>query len=104
MEYATPAFLVPFAFTWTPAGEAILLRGGTADIVRAAGMSALGVAAIALGTAGYFRRPATGIERALAIAGGVLLLSIDQRLGAAGFGLLVVAFTIHQRQRAVTSS
>jgi len=103
-KYATPAFLVPFAFTWTPAGEAILLRGGTADIVRAAGMSALGVAAIALGTAGYFRRPATGIERALAVAGGVLLLSIDQRLGAVGFGLLVVAFTIHQRQRAVTSS
>ena len=70
----------------------------------AAGMSALGVAAIALGTAGYFRRPATGVERALAIAGGVMLLSIDRRLGAAGFGLLVVAFTVHQRQRAVTSS
>jgi hypothetical protein len=31
----------------------------------------------------------------LAIVGGVLLLSIDRRLGAAGFGLLVVAFTLH---------
>ena len=60
-------------------------------------MSAVGVAAIGVGAAGYFRRPATSIERALAIAGGVLLLSIDSRLGAAGLGLLVVAFTLHRR-------
>jgi TRAP-type uncharacterized transport system fused permease subunit len=97
-KYAIPAFLVPFAFTWTPAGEAILLRGATADIVRAAAMSALGVAAIAVGSAGYFRRRATGVERVLAIAGGVLLLSIERRLGAAGLGLLVVAFTLHGRR------
>jgi TRAP transporter 4TM/12TM fusion protein len=98
-KYAIPAFLVPFAFTWTSVGEAILLRGSAVDIARAAGMSALGVAAMAVGTVGYFRRPAHPIERALAIIGGVLLLTIDQRLGAAGVGCLVVALTLHGRHR-----
>ena len=97
-KYTIPAFLVPFAFTWTPAGEGLLLRGAAGEIVRAVAMSAVGVAAIGVGAAGYFRRPATSIERALAIAGGVMLLSIDSRLGAAGLGLLVVAFTLHGRR------
>ena len=90
-KYATPAFLVPFAFTWTPMGEALLLRGTATEIAVAAAMSALGVAAMAIGAAGYFLRPVTGVERVLAIAGSVMLLSIDRRLGAAGLGLLIVA-------------
>ena len=63
-------------------------------------MSALGVAAMAIGAAGYFLRPVTGVERVLAIAGSVMLLSIDRRLGAAGLGLLIVAFTLQYRPRA----
>ena len=105
-KYAVPAFVVPFAFTWTNGGEAILLRGGAADVAMAAVMSAAGVAAIAVGAAGFMRRPATHLERGLAILGGVLLLSIDRRLGLVGLGVLVVAFTLHaaaikgKRQRA----
>jgi TRAP transporter 4TM/12TM fusion protein len=96
-KYATPAFLVPFAFTWTPMGEALLLRGTATEIAVAAAMSALGVAAMAIGAAGYFLRPLSGVERVLAIAGSVMLLSIDRRLGAAGLGLLIVAFTLQFR-------
>ena len=97
-KYAVPAFVVPFAFTWTPGGQAILLKGGAAEVVVAAAMSALGVATIAVGAAGFLRRPATSLERGMAILGGVLLLSIDRRLGAAGVALLVVALALHRRQ------
>jgi TRAP-type uncharacterized transport system fused permease subunit len=100
-KYAVPAFVVPFAFTWTTGGEAILLRGGAAEVAMAAAMSALAVAAIAVGAAGFLRRPATSLERGLAILGGVLLLSIDRRLGAAGLGLLGVAVILHGRRREI---
>jgi TRAP transporter 4TM/12TM fusion protein len=97
-KYAVPAFLVPFAFTWTPGGEAILMKGTAVEVAAAAAMSAVGVAAIAVGSAGYLRRAATAIERALAVVGGVLLLSIDWRLGAVGLGVVSVASILHARR------
>jgi TRAP transporter 4TM/12TM fusion protein len=97
-KYSLPAFLVPFAFTWTNAGEALLLRGTGMDIARVTVMALIGVAAMAVGTAGYFRRAATALERALAIAGGVLLLAADRRFVAAGVACLVVALVLHHRR------
>jgi hypothetical protein len=52
-----------------------------------------------LGAAGYLRSPATGLERVLAVAGGVLLLMVEPRLAAAGLACVVVALALHIRRR-----
>ena len=98
-KYTLPAFLVPFAFTWTAGGEAILLRGSLADIIRVGAGALLGVAALAVGAAGYLRSPATRVERVLAVVGGVLLLMVQPRLVAAGLACVVVALALHARRK-----
>jgi len=98
-KYTLPAFLVPFAFTWTAGGEALLLRGSAADVVRVGLGALLGVAALAVGAAGYLRSPATRLEQGLAIVGGVLLLMVEPRLAAAGAVCVAVALALHLRRR-----
>jgi TRAP-type uncharacterized transport system fused permease subunit len=97
-KYTVPAFVVPFMFTLTPRGMAVLLEAPVMDILSVSGMAAVGVAAIAAGSGGYIRRAATPLERALAVAGGLLMLSADLRLGAVGLALLGISVATNVRR------
>jgi TRAP transporter 4TM/12TM fusion protein len=94
-KYTVPAFLVPFAFTMSPAGRGVLMEGTWAGIVTVSLMAAIGVAAIAAGAGGYITRTASRLERALAVSGGVLMLSADLWLAAVAVVLLAAAVVLN---------
>jgi TRAP transporter 4TM/12TM fusion protein len=73
-KYTAPAFLVPFVFTVSPRGLAILLQGTLFDVLWVSAVAAAGVAAIAIGAGGHFRQALSRVERGVAIVAGLLLL------------------------------
>jgi len=100
-KYTLPAFLVPFAFTLNPRGLGLLLRAPLPDILWSAGTAVIGILALAAGFGGWMRRAASGPERALAVAGGLLLFYPAPVTDAAGLALTAsAAFLHHWRTRA----
>jgi TRAP transporter 4TM/12TM fusion protein len=100
-KYTLPAFLVPFAFTLDPQGLGLLLRAPLGDIVWSAGTAVIGIFALAAGFGGWMRRAASRPERALAVAGGLLLFYPAPVTDAAGLSLTAsAAFLHHWRIRA----
>jgi TRAP transporter 4TM/12TM fusion protein len=95
-KYTLPAFVVPFMFTLDKNGMALLLSGSAAAIAWGAMTAALGVAALAFGAGGWFRRQATLLERALAVAGGLLLMYASTGTDVAGAVLFGTAVAIHR--------
>jgi TRAP transporter 4TM/12TM fusion protein len=74
-KYTIPAFLVPFVFTVKDSGDALLLQGSAGATLTVALATLVGIVAIAMGAGGYlWRRPATAVERGLAIAAGLAVL------------------------------
>jgi TRAP transporter 4TM/12TM fusion protein len=94
-KYTLPAFLVPFLFTLSPEGMGVLLQAPPADVVLTSLTAATGVAALAFGLGGWLRRAATPLERALAIAGGLLLFYASPLTDALGLALAVLAAGLH---------
>jgi TRAP transporter 4TM/12TM fusion protein len=91
-KYATPAFVVPLAFTVDPRGMALLMQGSVVDIVWISLAATLGVVAVAVGAGGWIRRAMSAVERALAFVAGALLLLLRPETivaGAALFGLVI---------------
>ena len=74
-KYCLPAFVVPLMFTLSARGRGVLMDGSPLDIVLVTAVAAVGVAALAAGTGGYLTRVASTLERALLIAGGLLMFS-----------------------------
>src|SRR5688572_17402888 len=97
-KYTLPAFLVPFAFTLSPAGLGLLLQGSAGNIVWSALTAALGVAALAFGAGGWLKRRATLSERVLAVAAGLLLIYPSSASDIAGAAILGIAVTLNLRQ------
>src|SRR5256885_1898053 len=90
-KYALPCFLVPFMFT-QPGGLAILWTGSTIpEAILASVSAAVGIIALVAGVGGYLLRPTSLIERALLIAGGLLLLAPGLGPDVAGLALFGVA-------------
>ena len=75
-KYTIPAFVVPFVFTVSPRGGAVLMQGSAFEVIWVSSLAAVGLAAIAAGAGGYLWRPATPVERALAIVAGLLILAL----------------------------
>src|SRR5712664_2878501 len=73
-KYTLPAFLVPFAFVLDPDGVGLLLKGSPANIVEVVATAAIGIAALACGVQGWMFQKTSWIERAMLIAGGILLM------------------------------
>ena len=99
-KYTLPAFLVPFAFTVSPEGVGVLLQAPAGDVLRTAGTAAIGVSALAMGLGGWLRRAATTPERALAVAGGLLLFyatTLTDIMGSVFFGAAVVLHLVRTR-------
>jgi TRAP-type uncharacterized transport system fused permease subunit len=98
-KYTLPAFVFPFAFTLSEQGMGLLMQGGAAAIALATGSAALGILALAAGLGGWIRGPANRVERALAIAGGLLLFYAASWSDAAGLALFAAAVVLHVARR-----
>lgn len=99
-KYTLPAFLVPFVFTLSPEGLGVLLQAPLADIARASLTAVVGVGALAAGLGGWLRRAMTPLERAAAVAAGLLLFYAGPGTDVAGlalFGAVTAAHLARQR-------
>ena len=94
-RYTLPAFLVPFVFVLSPAGEALLLRGPVAAMLWVIPLAAVAVAALAVATGGWLFGPAGRAERVLMAAGALALLYTDPLFVAAGLVAIVAGLVIH---------
>jgi TRAP-type uncharacterized transport system fused permease subunit len=91
-KYTVVAFIVPFLFTLTPAGEGLLLRGEPGSVIVVVATAAAGVLALASGVGGWLLHRANVVERALLIAGGLLLTYPTPFTD--GLGLIAVAIAL----------
>ncbi|MBI2882029.1 MAG: TRAP transporter fused permease subunit [Candidatus Tectomicrobia bacterium] len=90
MRLGIGGYIVPFYFIYNPA---LLMRGSPLHIVVAVASATVAMFAIEAGVMGFLRRPATLLERALYVAGGLFLLDPNPftdllGLGVAGLGYL----------------
>jgi TRAP transporter 4TM/12TM fusion protein len=94
-KYTMPAFVVPFFFVLDPLGAGVLLnlpKGGTwLEVAWLVFLGFAAIAAIACGLQGWVVRRATWVERALLIAGGLLVISPVNNLDFVGLGLMAAA-------------
>jgi TRAP-type uncharacterized transport system fused permease subunit len=98
-KYTLPAFVFPFAFTLGPEGLGLLMQGAAGQILSTAATAALGVVALAAGLGGWIVRPANALERAFAVAGGLLLFYPGTVTAAAGGALCLAAVASHVARR-----
>ena len=94
-KYTLPAFLVPFAFVLTPAGEGLIGQGPFGQIVLVTLISAVAVAALAVVTGKWLVGPAGPIERLLCLAAALLLLYLSPGPVIAGLVLLALGVLVH---------
>jgi TRAP-type uncharacterized transport system fused permease subunit len=94
-KYTLPAFLVPLAFTLSPAGVGLLLRAPAWDVALAFATALAGVAALAAGLGGWIRGAASLPERVAATTAGLLLVAPTAWGDAAGVLLLGGAVAAH---------
>jgi TRAP transporter 4TM/12TM fusion protein len=96
-KYTLPAFLVPFAFTLSPAGMGLLLQAPATAVVWSSLTAALGVAALAFGAGGWLKRRANVIERVLAVSAGLFLIYPSSFTDLAGSAILALAVALNLR-------
>ena len=94
-KYTIPAFLVPFAFTLAPEGMGLLMRAPLPAILWSSSTAALGVAALAFGAGGWLKQQASPLERALAVAAGLLLVYPNPSSDLFGAIALGAAVALH---------
>ena len=95
---ALPALIVPFMFVYSPA---LLLKGTFVDVILASVPALLGLLSMSVALIGYWIGPLRMWERALALAGGALL--VFPGLVSDGIGIvlmIVIAITSSRRRRA----
>ncbi|GLZ33263.1 C4-dicarboxylate ABC transporter permease [Lentzea sp. NBRC 105346] len=94
-KYTLPAFLVPLAFVLTDEGSALLLRGSPVDSLWTFVVSALGVAALAVLTGGWFFGVVGLPARLLCVPAALFLLYLQPLSIGIGIGFLVLAVAVH---------
>ena len=97
-KYTAPAFVVPLAFTIHPRGLGLLLQASAGVIAWSVFTASLGVVAIAVSAAGWIRRGASPLERALAAIAAVLLFVPSVAVALSGAALLAVVVAVHWRR------
>jgi TRAP transporter 4TM/12TM fusion protein len=102
-KYTMPAFVVPFFFVLDPLGAGVLLQlPKGASWLEASWIIFLGffaIAALAAGLQGWIVQRATLLERALLIAGGLLVIAPVNKLDFLGVALVVVAVVLQVARR-----
>ena len=97
-KYTAPAFVVPLAFTIHPRGLGLLLQASAGVIAWSVFTASLGVVAIAVSAAGWIRRGASPLERALAAIAAALLFVPSVAVALSGAALLAVVVAVHWRR------
>ena len=104
-KYSLPAFLVPFFFSVTPAGENLLIVGASLPGFLVATLtSVVALFLLSLGIAGHFRGPLNIAERAVMIVSALVMAVFPIGLSAQGLlplaiGALVAARNIMAQRR-----
>jgi TRAP transporter 4TM/12TM fusion protein len=104
-KYSLPAFLVPFFFSVTPAGENLLIVGASlSGFLVATLTSVVALFLLSLGIAGHFRGPLNPAERAVMIVAALVMAVFPIGLSAQGLlplaiGALVAARNIRAQRR-----
>lgn len=98
-KYTLPAFLVPFMFTISPGGTALLLKGDWTSIVWTTLTAMVGLVALAAGLTGWLLRRTTGVEQALLVAAGLVLVYPGWLQDILGFGLFAAAALLQRMRR-----
>jgi TRAP transporter 4TM/12TM fusion protein len=97
-KYCIPAFVVPLMFTLTERGRGVLMEGSAAAILSTTCVAAIAVAAVAAGTGGSLRGAASPVERALLIAGGLLMFGATAVPVGIGITTIAIAVVLHLRR------
>ena len=97
-KYTAPAFVVPLAFTIHPRGLGLLLQASAGVVAWSVFTASLGVVAIAVSAAGWIRRGASPLERALAAIAAALLFVPSVAVALTGAALLAVVVAVHWRR------
>jgi TRAP transporter 4TM/12TM fusion protein len=94
-KYTAPAFIVPFAFTIDPRGLGLLLQASAGSVAWSVFTASLGVLAIAITSAGWIRRAASPVERALTAVAAALLFVPSVAVALTGAALLAFVVAAH---------
>jgi TRAP-type uncharacterized transport system fused permease subunit len=94
---ALPALIVPFMFVYSPA---LLLKGTFVDVIAASVPALLGLLSMSVALIGYWIGPLRMWERALALAGGALLVFPGLVSDGIGIALMIVIAISSSRRRA----
>lgn len=95
-KYTLPAFLVPFNFTLSPEGVALLLKGDPITIFWTFVTALVGIFALAAGMDGWMFKRATWYERVILIFAGLALVYPSPVYDLLGLGLVGIA-TLSQK-------
>jgi TRAP transporter 4TM/12TM fusion protein len=90
-KYTLPAFLVPFNFTLSPEGVALLLKGTPWAILWTFLTALVGIFALAAGMDGWMFKRALLYERILLVIAGLALVYPSPAYDLVGFGLIGLA-------------
>ncbi len=99
-KYTLPAFLVPFMFVLDPAGLGLLGKGPWTGMVWTTATAMVGLAALAAGLSGWLRRRTTLVERALLVAGGLVLVYPGWMADTVGFTCCGLVLALQSLRRA----
>ena len=94
MKLGWVAFTIPFMFVYSPQ---LLMEGTAVEIVMVAGVKAIGVLALATATINYFATRLTPVQRVMAFAGALLLITPGWETNIAGLVLTFVAMGLNLR-------
>jgi TRAP transporter 4TM/12TM fusion protein len=97
-KYTMPAFVVPFFFVLDPLGAGLLLKlpaGSTwAQVSWIVFMCFVAIAALAAGLQGWALRKTNGLERAMLVIGGLLVIAPTDLFDYAGLGMVAAALVL----------
>jgi len=106
-KYTLPAFIVPFIFVLDPMGVGLLLalpKGGSWwDVVGISVLAVFALVALAAAAEGWLFEKTNGIERALLLVAGLLLVyprALFDAIGLVLLSTLIVVQLIRRRRRA----
>ncbi len=98
-KYTIPAFIVPFVFTLSARGRALLLPAPWPAALESVAISLVGLACFAAGTCGWILRAANRVERTAMILAGVLMIYGSLLTLGAGSVLAIVTIGWHAARK-----
>lgn len=89
-------FIIPFMFVY---GPSLLMIGSLGTIITTIISSSIGVVALSAGLMGWFLKEATYLERAMLVAGALLLIKPGLYTDAVGSVLLIIVIVIQKLRK-----